>query len=276
MGSAILCVLTVMCLVAQAGFTPQGFPHGVPTSMGQTSMSMTMSPHASTMPAQVQQQPVPTTAPQNALYSTPTRPPQNQAQPQMPTQTPTSTPPAAPSLSPAQIARDRARVSVLLDINSALIQEVVNLQSSGKAGLVANQPPSQQASPTQETNTAPSTPADAEKVATPTTSTKPSMEYIECMRRLQGNLAFLATLADRSKKAGSQAPQFPTFMTPPPHLTSINDLYAKLNELFPNAPKQCASQTPQTQQQMQRPAQPQGQPQQSGGGQTATPAESVG
>ena len=246
--------------------------------MGQTSMPMTMSPHASTMPAQVQQQPVATTGPQNTLYSTPTRPAQNPAPAQMQAQTPTSAPPTAPAASPTQIARDRARVSVLLDINSALIQEVVNLQASGKAGLVANQPPSQQASPTQETNTAPSTPADTEaKAATPTTSTKPSMEYIECMRRLQGNLAFLATLADRSKKAGSQAPQYPMFMTPPPHLTSINDLYAKLNELFPNAPKQGVPQTPQTQQ-MQRPGQQQGQPQQPqhpqqpADGQTATPS----
>lgn len=241
-------------------------------------MPMNLSPHTTTMPAQAQPQPqqVPGTAAQNPLYSTPTRPTQNPALSQMQNQSPTTTPPTAPPVSPAQVARDRARVTVLLDINSALIEEVVNLQANGKAGATPNQPPSQQASPIQEASTgSPSTPADSSetKAATPTTATRPSMEYIECMRRLQGNLAFLAILADR-KKAGSQAPQSPAFMTAPPHLTSINDLYAKLNELFPNA-KGSAPQTPQGQLANQH-ARMQSQHQQAGDGQTATPTETAG
>jgi hypothetical protein len=137
--------------------------------------------------------------------------------------------PAAPAQSQAQAqaqaqfaAREKARVTALLDINSALLQEVVNLQAAGKAGPASNP----------DTNSPTSEQVDASKA-----NQKPSPEYIECMRRLQANLAYLATIADRAKKAGGVVPQTPAIMTPPPNLPALNDLYAKLNELFPRSGK---------------------------------------
>jgi hypothetical protein len=39
-----------------------------------------------------------------------------------------------PPLSPSKLQLEKERVSLLLDINRELLQEVVNLQASGKAG----------------------------------------------------------------------------------------------------------------------------------------------
>ncbi|KAL4779694.1 hypothetical protein BJX76DRAFT_339981 [Aspergillus varians] len=125
--------------------------------------------------------------------------------------------------SPAAAARDKERFSVLLEINSMLLQEAVNLQTSGKAGG----PPAQQAS--QDSNPSPTSETTSEK------SVQRSPEYVNCMRRLQVNLAYLATVADKGKKSGGIVPPAPAIMTPPPNLPAINDLYTKLNELFPRA-----------------------------------------
>jgi hypothetical protein len=144
------------------------------------------------------------------------------AQPQMPApqQNPqqASAPPVTPS--PAT-AREKARVTILLDINSMLLQEVVNLQAAGKAGGPPAQP--QDSNPSSDQN------PDAAKGPTQ----KPSQEYIDCMRRLQANLAYLATIADRAKKSGGVPPATPGIMTPPPHMPSMNEMYKKLAELFP-------------------------------------------
>ncbi|GLI81840.1 hypothetical protein PoHVEF18_010231 [Penicillium ochrochloron] len=127
-------------------------------------------------------------------------------------------------------AREKARVTTLLDINTTLLQEVVNLQASGKAGTAP--PGDANASPTDQGG-------DSAKAQ----GSKPSPEYIECMRRLQANLAYLATIADRAKKSGGVVPQAPAIMTPPPNVPAAHDLYTKLNELFPRAGK---GSTPQT------------------------------
>lgn len=123
-------------------------------------------------------------------------------------------------------AREKARVSTLLDINSTLLQEVVNLQSAGKAG---GPPPAQ----SQDGNS--SSMPDQSSQANKSPAQKPSPEYIECMRRLQANLAYLAAIADRTKKSGGATPSAPAIMTPPPKMPALNDLYAKLAELFPRS-----------------------------------------
>ena len=141
--------------------------------------------------------------------------------------------PGTPAQNPAQAqahtqvqaqaaAREKARVTTLLDINSALLQEVVNLQAAGKAGQTSNA--DARLSPTAQTS-------DAAKPL----GQKPSPEYIDCMRRLQANLAYLATIADRTKKSGANASQAPAIMTPPPNLPAIHELYTRLNELFPRS-----------------------------------------
>ena len=127
--------------------------------------------------------------------------------------------------SPPVATREKARVSTLLDINSILLQEVVNLQAAGKAGGTPTQSATQDGS-------APSSPM-APTDATKNSSNKPGPEYIECMRRLQANLAYLASIAN--KKSGTAAPPAPAILTPPPNMASVNELYSKLNELFPSA-----------------------------------------
>ncbi|KAJ4516517.1 hypothetical protein HRR84_006036 [Exophiala dermatitidis] len=152
---------------------------------------------------------------------------------------------AGPSLSPQSAARERARVSVLLEINTHLLQEVISLQSQGKAGTV---PSSGQQSPTSPTsadpgNTLTNSPGEPPKSAGgggATANKPPSQEYADCMRRLQANLAYLAAIADAKKKVGA-LPTGPAIMVPPPHLPQVHDLYKKLNALFPEAGQSAAS-----------------------------------
>lgn len=153
-----------------------------------------------------------------------TQPP---SQPTSQSGTQPGTQPGTPAQSPAQAqaqaqiaAREKARVAILLDINSALLQEVLNLQVAGKAG----------STPGADGNASSDGAADPSKAGQ-----KPSPEYMECMRRLQANLGYLATIADRAKKSGGVAPQAPGIMSPPPNLPAVHELYAKLNELFPRA-----------------------------------------
>lgn len=148
-------------------------------------------------------------SPQTTQPGTPVQP-HNQAQSQAQVQ-------AQAQIQAQAAAREKARVTILLEINSTLLQEVVNLQAAGKAG------------------TAPNTDSNAESAsdAPKPPPQKPSPEYIECMRRLQANLSWLAAIAERAKKPGSPAPQAPAILTPPSSLPAVNDLYSKLNELFP-------------------------------------------
>ena len=137
------------------------------------------------------------------------------------------------------VAREKARVSVLLEINSYLLQEVVSLQAQGKAGAPPTSLPPQ--SPTKETAagspasaTDPSNPLNNSPIdpTKPLGAKPPSQEYIECMRRLQANLAYLAAIADAKKKAAGSIPATPAIMVPPSHLPDVRELYKKLNGLF--------------------------------------------
>ena len=120
---------------------------------------------------------------------------------------------------------------MLLEINTALLQEVVSLQAKGMAGSQPNQPQQSPNSPTSATDSALNkSPTDAPKQGKPA-----SQEYNDCMRRLQANLSYLATLADAKKKSSGPLPTGPAIMIPPPHLTGVHALYKKLNQLFPEA-----------------------------------------
>lgn len=123
--------------------------------------------------------------------------------------------------SPETASREKARVSVLLDINAYLLQEVVSLQSQGKAGAPVQQSPT---SPTTENF---NSPIDSKA--------GPSKEYQECMRRLQANLSYLAGVADAKKRPDGKMPSYPAIIIPPPHLTEVHELYRKLAVLFPEA-----------------------------------------
>ncbi|KAL8686584.1 MAG: hypothetical protein Q9218_007001 [Villophora microphyllina] len=84
----------------------------------------------------------------------------------------------------------------------------------------------------------------------PTNKIPASKEYIEYMRRLQANLAYLASVADRHHKPGNAVPQYPAIMEapnlpPPPSTTKdteteakeekedLREIYHRLRELWP-------------------------------------------
>lgn len=129
---------------------------------------------------------------------------------------------------------------MLLDINTQLLQEVVSLQAQGKAGTPSTQA---QQSPIKESATSPTSATDPSNPlnqslvdpSKPSGGKPPSPEYVECMRRLQANLSYLAAIADAKKKASGTLPAGPAIMVPPPHLPNVAELYKKLNTLFPNA-----------------------------------------
>ena len=152
--------------------------------------------------------------------------------------------------SPQSVAREKARVTILLEINSYLLQEVVSLQAQGKAGGTPVSLPQQ--SPTHETaagspssTTDPSNPLNNSPIdpIKPAGAKQPSQEYIECMRRLQANLAYLAALADAKKKAAGSIPAAPAIMAPPSHLAEVRELYKKLSTLFPIASQSIGNRT---------------------------------
>ncbi|MCJ1364864.1 hypothetical protein MMC16_003981 [Acarospora aff. strigata] len=138
--------------------------------------------------------------------------------------------------SPTFAAREKSRVSTLLEINRLLLQEVVDLQAQNKVS-VPNQ------SPTQQTPIPIQPQGQAQGQESDTNKPKHSQEFIECMRRLQSNLAYLASIADRSHKPASAIPNAPAIMEAPPQYPSFEDSYAKLRELFPDA-KTVAPQRP--------------------------------
>lgn len=144
-------------------------------------------------------------------------------------------------MSPQSAARERARVSVLLEINTHLLQEVVSLQAQGKAGSTVNQgqqSPTSPTSATDPTNALSNSPGEPPKSAggPGSSNSKPaSQEFVDCMKRLQANLSYLAAIADAKKKVNGALPAGPAILAPPAHLTPVHDLYRKLNALFPEA-----------------------------------------
>ncbi|KAJ5707392.1 hypothetical protein N7488_007193 [Penicillium malachiteum] len=141
-------------------------------------------------------------SPQSAQPGTPQSQGAGQTLPQNQMQSPS---PAQLQAQAQAVARERVRITTLLDINSTLLEEVMNLQKSGKATLSQN----------------------ADGVPIPQ---KPSQEYIDCMRRMQANLVYLANATDKQKRM-----PIPAIMSPPPNVPALNESYQKLNELFPRS-----------------------------------------
>ncbi|RMJ26945.1 hypothetical protein PHISP_02194 [Aspergillus sp. HF37] len=211
-----------------SGFPPSSGPHAnfsapfaqppAPTAVGQFSSPQTSAATSTSHP------------PPSAAHSLPQNMASVPANNDMPTGPPRPSHQSSSSQGGAQTpaqaqaaAREKARVSTLLEINSMLLQEVVNLQTAGKAGA----PPAQQGS-----HDASSSTPDQSSEGNKNPAQKPSPEYIECMRRLQANLAYLAAIADRTKKSGGVAPSSPAIMTPPPNIPWMNEVYGKLSDLF--------------------------------------------
>ncbi|KAF2822808.1 hypothetical protein CC86DRAFT_300092 [Ophiobolus disseminans] len=158
-------------------------------------------------PAHAQQSPgtLPSSAQQQQQH------PMSQVKPEpAQAQTPVKAVPPSP-VSPVAQARNQDRVATLLEINSILIKEVCDLQTQGKAGQVGQ-------------------PADGKPEGD---KPAPSKEYVDYMRRLQANLAFLAQNAEKNPKPGQQVQPGPAIMSIPAAPADLVKLYQKLVDLFP-------------------------------------------
>ncbi|KAF2195332.1 hypothetical protein K469DRAFT_698908 [Zopfia rhizophila CBS 207.26] len=131
------------------------------------------------------------------------------------TQTPVKAVPRSP-VSPGAQAREKERMTVLLEINNVLLMEVVDLQTQGKAGHVGQAVP-----PVKEDGK-----PDTDKQ-------QPAKEYVECMRRLQCNLAYLAQNAEKNHKPNQPIQPGPAIMTIPQSPPQLVELYIKLQGLYP-------------------------------------------
>ncbi|KAF4989295.1 hypothetical protein FGRMN_9219 [Fusarium graminum] len=147
-------------------------------------------------------------------------------------------------LSPGTEARDKERFSLLLDINHELLYESIQIQATQQE--------------IKKENAAAGNPTDKKLTEE---ETQLQQDYLQCMRRLQGNLSYMAALADRKPEV--KVPPCPTYLSAPPlHLSaklrapalggsegsesnidpvadreernsSIKDLYSRLQAAFP-------------------------------------------
>lgn len=111
---------------------------------------------------------------------------------------------------------DRERVTCLLLINTQLMKKAINLY----VNVLTNQQALQQLLP-----------QNKQQVVE---------LYQNCTRRLHCNLAVLSTLHEKyhssvQQPAQPNKPQFPVIMSAPPDMPELNQLYTKLQELYPDA-----------------------------------------
>ncbi|KAK6512679.1 hypothetical protein TWF506_008854 [Arthrobotrys conoides] len=103
-----------------------------------------------------------------------------------------------------QLQLEKSRVSLLLEINTELLKESLNLQATKAA-----------AGATVETT------EDIKAL---------EKSYNECLQRLKVNLAYLAAMADRRT---STLPAAPALLLPPSNVPSLIEPYKRLQSLFP-------------------------------------------
>jgi hypothetical protein len=123
---------------------------------------------------------------------------------------PSSIPSPQSPQSPASQAREPQRINVLLDINGVLLKRLSDLQAQDQGGAIT---PQQALQLKKE--------GKSDKMA--------SDEYIQIVKRLQGNLSYLSPGKPR---------QFPgpAFLSPPPQMPELQPMYDQLKELFPGWP----------------------------------------
>ncbi|KAF2759965.1 hypothetical protein EJ05DRAFT_484845 [Pseudovirgaria hyperparasitica] len=231
----------------QQGQMPRGGPQqfyqqNLPYSQGHPHTQI--SPTAPGAPAQkfAQNIGLQTSSPQThaSIYSTtpqtsqpplpPPPPPQSDSNQPSPMAAPTSTQPLAQQGAPVQTrpvpqspitpegqAKERERMTLLLDINSELLQELSILQSQGKGGAGGG-------------TDGPVGPGGGMK---PDGQQQASKDYLELLRRLQSNLAYQASTAERYGGKVGQVQPGPAIMTAPASPPALKEMYARLQALFP-------------------------------------------
>src|ERR1051326_6424899 len=89
------------------------------------------------------------------------------------------------------------------------------------------------------------------------------LTYHRILRRLQANLSYLATTAERAQKPNQPVPPGPAIMMAPPCPPSVVEMYGRLQSLFPGWKGQPVKQSPGPQQRASLPqANSQGSPRQ--------------
>ena len=147
----------------------------------------------------------------------------NSTQPQQ-SAAPNAAPPSPQPPSPFEAQR----VTALLDVNRFLLLELNSLQTK---------PPS----PSEASSN------DPTKASQPRPNPQSSSHYVDYMRRLQSNLAYLASVADRPHKPLNSIPAWPAIMEPPARKSAdgqggaeeseaekgVRERYEGLRELWP-------------------------------------------
>jgi len=192
----------------QHAFTTAGYSH--PTYA--TSSPTQFSPPGNG-PIQQQQMRASGVGPQKSSMAAPAIPRGSQQQSPR-TSTNSSSQPQSP-LTPTANPREKERISLLLDINVELLQEISTLQAQGKGGA--------------------QTPQQAEMFRKQGLPDKmASEEYIQTLYRLHANLGYLCGLSDLAQlKPDQKPPHPPNFMKPPPNMPGLEAKYSTLRELFP-------------------------------------------
>lgn len=122
--------------------------------------------------------------------------------------------------SPGTQNREQQRISLLLEINNELLQDIDRLQAEGQGGIM--------------------NPQQLQQVRSDGQPEKPASEqYINVMRRLQANLQYLMPRASQANSATpipNNQPPGPAYLSPPPHMTALVPQYERLKALFPDWP----------------------------------------
>ncbi|KFY99865.1 hypothetical protein V498_00468 [Pseudogymnoascus sp. VKM F-4517 (FW-2822)] len=165
----------------------------------QLAMPMQQQPHAQ---GQQAQQPV--------------QQPQSAGQTPVTPSFPTSAGAMATPLSPGSEVREKDRVSLLLDINRVLLMEVMRLQAvqaEAKAKVESDDKKDEKEDGAEGAKDKEK--KDEKAKEKPKIDPVTGKEFVECMRRIQYNLAYLAAIADRSHKPSSQIPPHPAVISAP-------------------------------------------------------------
>lgn len=115
--------------------------------------------------------------------------------------------------SPGTQTREQQRISLLLSINVELLEGVNRLQQNGSGGAISLQQQMQLQQAGKDGKMA-------------------SDEYIQCLRRVQANLAYMMPKAQKGQDESKIQPG-PAHMTPPRHMPQLKERYEQLKELFP-------------------------------------------
>ncbi|KAK5682312.1 hypothetical protein LTS10_005438 [Elasticomyces elasticus] len=136
--------------------------------------------------------------------------PQSPANQQAASQSASSSP--TTPLSPGSQNREQQRVTLLLEINVIMLEEVNRLQMEGKGGAISPQIQAQMREKGQNADLA-------------------SEDYIQVLRRVQANLGYLMPVAQNDMQKTARGP---AYITAPPHMPQLQTKYDQLKELFPD------------------------------------------